>query len=399
MKKLAVVFFAITALLVSSCANFDTEEGVVWTYNLENELAAGVELGSETIYFADASGWVYALHMRTGNLKWTKQALDVNSFVETVKALYSGTTNLYVLSYSSWEGTFLRQFDSEQGELLSTTELTLDEPNPGRGVYTNYSDGKVYMIAYSDKKLAVVNLATMGISYLDVSSHLNSDESIVRVMNVNQDVLGDYFYAISDKGKVLRFDESAGTLTYRDSSQYSGEHAFYGSAIYADDKLFIGTADGLLAMLDDFTVTPTWQIISSTKVASTRMATDSKESYLFAAFAEYPNAGIKKYEMTDTGADEDWTYQTFDNTSYSSVVYSEFYALATVIDDSGNLSVVDDASGMLITSRSIGINSDPDLEIAYNETEQIMFIPISVGSKVICYDLSYPDTLMTQSKE
>lgn len=399
MKKLTILSLAfITAIMISSCASFDTDEGMVWTYNLENELTAGVELGNETVYFADASGWVYALHMRTGNLKWVKQVLE-NGFVESVKALYCGTTNLYVLSYSSWSGTFLRKFDNEQGELLSTIELTMNEPNPGFCVYTNYIDSKVRFIAYADKKLAIVDLLTMNIdSYFDATSYLTSEEKIVRVINVDQSMIGDYFFAISDKGKVLRFSESSGTLTYISSSQASGEHTFYGSALYADDKLFIGTADGLLALLDDFTVTPSWEIISSVKVASTRMTTDSKDDYLFAAFAEYPNAGIKKYELTDTGASEKWTYQTFDNTSYSSVVYSEYYALATVIDDSGNLSVVDDVSGMLITSRNIGVNSNPNLSIAYDELEQIMFIPISVGAKVICYDLSYPDSLTTQSK-
>ncbi len=390
MKKWLVLIFFI--LLSGGCvlSTLETQEGVVWEYQpTGGDLKVGVELGVETVYFGDGGGNIYALHMRTGNLKWQR---TLNSG-EDLRVLYCSPTALYAVSKASWESDAnLWEFSLDQGELVTNITLTGFDPTNGYTVYTNSSD-VLKLILHSATKVVSIDLSTLAVTSQDFSGSLNIDEHICKVLHANM-LLTDYLFLVTDLSRMLKLDAS---LNLQSTYQSGTAHTGYGSALYANSRFYIGTLDGVYVMDNN----GTWDSAPLTgyPVKHANMSVNYAQTALYAPLADYPRSGIAKFDISSYQNSESWFFQTYNNVNYSSTVLSELYNMVLVLDDGGYLSVVNSEDGTMITSKYFGTVGSDALKAAFDEGEQIVFFPFSVPSKVICYSLDYPESLSTQSRD
>lgn len=81
--------------------------------------------------------------------------------------------------------------------------------------------------------------------------------------------------------------------------------------------------------------------------------------------------------------------QTLKKTSLSPVYYSERLMLQAIVDQEGNLNIIDQKSGNFICSKYIGKITISGLSIKEDDGGKTVFIPVSSPSKITCYSVEF----------
>lgn len=382
-----VLLLVILTVLVASCTGeFITDEGVVWQRFIFGEITHGVEQNDELIFYADDDNSVHAIYHRTQGIKFTRSFS--NQIVDTI---YSAGEELYIITHiEDAENSTLWAYHTDEGLLRDLVTL----PLVPTGKYTTFTnnDDEHKLVVHSDTKIAIINLTNL---QYEAKENLGGDKYI------GHDGIGAIVYArvgpfnekllvVTKNSRVVKFDENHGSyLSDSNPDHYQSTGAdFYGSAVYNDGYLYIGDSSGIQIMAVDNGQWPTGE---DYEVMYPNLQLSADREYLYAALQDYPHAGLVKYEIdSSTGKlDEIWTYDTFGNVSYGSVMIHEFNGIGAVLDDEGNLYSIDLDDGSLIFQKQIGMINTPYLKAAVDDGEGIMFIPVNVPSKIVCYSFNW----------
>ena len=374
-----LIFAALVFMGFSACSlSPQTEEGIVWQYNLDYDIVAGVVQVGNSVFFADETGNIYNVWMDTGNLRWFR-TLSNQNIVLLYAAEIAYNDCLFVISTNSGSSdSILRKYDAADGGLISQTNLPI-LPSANYFTYTNSSLQTILLL---HSKTDVVKVVMDGTSFT-ITPYYSIDFNLTDIRTI---AYGDgNFYLFDFDGTIVKTD-----LEFSSASAEQLPSNIYGAAAYFsfNQKLYIGTSTGLIVYNAVTMAHLTEEDITSMEVKYSPLYINPIYKMLYVGYSKFNNPGIGKYDIT-SALSQKWFYKSFDPITYSPVYYSEMLDVIAAIDDYGSINIVNAQTGALLFNKYLGVITHPYLKWAKDYYGKTVYIPVNNPSRVFCYSLDY----------
>jgi hypothetical protein len=376
-----VIFAALLLLGFSACSlSPQYDEGVVWQYNLDYDVVAGVVQEGSSVFFADEKGNIFNVWMDTGNLKWFRTISNQN-----IVLLYSteilGNGFLFVVSTNSGSSeATLRKYGTDYGDLVAQTNLPI-LPSANYLVYTNSTLDPV-LILHSAQKIVAVKINN---NPFQIDSFTSIDVNLSKIVKV---LYGDNnFYIFDYDGTIVKTDNTFFSVTSKETLMN-----IYGSAIYYgfNQKLYVGGSVGILVFDAYNNLTAlSEENITGMEVKYSSLLINPIYKKLYAGFSKYNNPGIGKYDIS-AALNQNWFCRTYDPFTYSPIYYSDGLNVVAGIDDNGFINVVNADTGVIMfINKYLGLVTRPNLKWARDYYGKTVYIPVNNPPRVFCFSLEY----------
>ncbi|OHD54721.1 MAG: hypothetical protein A2Y33_01735 [Spirochaetes bacterium GWF1_51_8] len=386
MKKGLILTLFSAIIAVTGCT-ISNDQTVVWQYDMDYDVAAGVvqDNNYNYVFFADVKGKVFSVWMDTGNARHVWNFTNENVSVLHTQLYTDGSDALFVATTNKLSSVSkLRKLDFG-GESLWETNLAL-VVHGDVASYTN-SDNHIHLILHSSDKIARIDVNSFPVTIEIVTAASYGMNDVSKVI-VGKDGASIYYYALDSTGRVFKIDSSLNLV----ASSPTAAKNFYGAVIYYNNKLYVADSQGLHVHDAANISFPPGNYFTEHDIKYTPMLIDPITGMLYIGYYSFnntPYGGIGKYDLNDN-LSRDWTseYQGFDHFSYSPLYYSYLLEYAAIVDDAGYLNLVDAKTGVFIdVNHYLGVISKPNLKWAHDYNGKAVYIAVNIPSRIYCISL------------
>jgi hypothetical protein len=333
----------------------DMTTGMIWQKELTSPPSTGIEVHSDSLFFADSSGTLYSCWTVTGQLNWKRTLKNEN--IVMIFPLDAGLGVIASRDPSPFSTYRIYSYDT--GIITFETNLELKP----RDTYASDGNG---VIVHSADAVLMIGEGGRKITLYDLSAYSRKIVTFAKWDN--------YYYLIDGSSRIFRFDNDM--MPSGQSFTLGG--IFSGNAVYYENRIYISSSAGL-KIVD----TAPWSVESSEN--------GFKDESLPPVIVFTGTAGLFNNRIsskTNYYIYSDLSFKSIDE-NYSPFILSESLGVASFIDSKGYLEIIDRSTGRYIHSRFIGSVDRPFLKIARDYQSKSIFIPMSSPAKIFCYSLNF----------
>ncbi len=351
-KRHFLLILSFPVILSCSIQNMDTTEGMIWQKDLPLPPAAGIEIYSNNLFFADSGGTLYSCWIDTGRINW-KRTLSR----ERAIMLFAMKSGLGVISTGrERQGSLFRIYSYDRGIIGYETNLSIKPRD-------YYSTDGTNILVHSGNAAVIIGDKYGEIRLADFSRYSDNIVTFAK--------WGGYFYIIDNRSDIFRFD---GHMNPAGPGLRLGGK-FDGNAAYYDDRIFLSASDGL-------------KIVNTDSWSPENADQDFKNGtppVIFGGSLGLKNRrkALKYYIFSDL------SFKTADENSYTPLIMSGTIGVAAFIDSKGFLEVIDSSTGRYVGSKFVGTIDRPFMKTAIDYGAKSIFLPVSSPAKIFCYSINF----------